>query len=259
MIKIDNIHQFNNTFLSLISKVCDNVCLKIDSKKIYSITSSSDNTIVIFSTFMQENEIDPTEPITGDRSVDSSGSSCIRLNIPDISRLMRILGCISDTSITLDVDSNCIKYKTPSMRFKYHLLEDGIISVPAVSIRKIKQLDFKYSFNINKTDVLSLIKGSSLVADVDKLYFSVENAHVYAEITDKETSNTDSFAQKVAETYTGEGEFEQMSINFEILRIISGLRFENIKVRVNTDVNVLMFETIIDTVKHNFICTTYVR
>lgn len=259
MIKIDNIQQFNSTFLSLLSKVCDNVCLKVDKDKIYSITSSNDNTIVIFSTYVQDNEIPDSEPIARDRSVDPSGSSCIRLNIPDISRLMRILGCISDPSIALDIDSNCIKYKTSSMRFKYHLLEDGIISVPAVSIDKIKKLDFKYTFNINKTDVLSLIKGSSLVADVDKLYFSVENDHVYAEITDKETSNTDAFAQKVAESYTGEGEFDQMSINFEILRIISGLRFENIKVRVNTDVNVLLFETIIDKVKHNFICTTYVR
>ena len=56
MIKIDNISHFNNTFLSLISKVCDNACIKVDSEKLYSITNSSDNTIVIFSTYKQINE-----------------------------------------------------------------------------------------------------------------------------------------------------------------------------------------------------------
>ncbi len=50
-----------------------------------------------------------------------------------------------------------------------------------------------------------------------------------------------------------------MSISFEILRIISGLRFNDIKIRINTDVNVLLFEVVIDNVKHNFICTTYIR
>ena len=248
MIKIDNISHFNNTFLSLISKVCDNACIKVDSEKLYSITNSSDNTIVIFSTYKQINETDS-----------------LNLNIPDINRLIRILGCVRETGVSLDVDTNCIKYNSPNIRFKYHLLEDGIISVPSVSIDKIKKLDFKYTFKISRDDVLSLIKGSSLVADVDKLYFYVESGSVYAEITDKETSNTDSYTQKISEGYnmickSGEDTgFDQMSISFEILRIISGLRFDNIKVRINTDVNVLLFEVIIENAKHNFICTTYVR
>ena len=181
------------------------------------------------------------------------------MNIPDLNRLSRTIGCIRDKDIDLEVDSNCIKYSSSNVRFKYHLLEDGIIAVPSVSIDKIKKLDFKYTFNLHKNDVLSLIKGSSLVTDVDKLYFYVEQGGVYAEITDKETSNTDSYTQKIADEYKGEDEFDQMSISFEVLRIISSLQFDSIKVRVNTDVNVLLFEVEIENVKHNFICTTYVR
>ncbi|MBP01557.1 MAG: hypothetical protein CMM25_01935 [Rhodospirillaceae bacterium] len=246
MIKIDNINHFNNTFLSLVSKVCDNACIKVDNKQIYSVTNSSDNTIVIFSTYKQDNEY-----------------KSLNLNVPDVNRLMRILSCVTDNDIKLDVDTNCIKYNSPDVRFKYHLLEDGIISVPAVSIDKIKQLDFKYSFNVDRESIMSLIKGSSLVADVDKLYFYHEEECVYAEITDKETSNTDSYTQKIADKWKSKGDddkgFDQMSISFEILRIISGLRFDTIKIRINTDVNVLLFEVVIDNVKHNFICTTYIR
>jgi len=106
--------------------------------------------------------------------------------------------------------------------------------------------------------VLSLIKGSSLMTDADKLYFYVQDGGVYAEITDKETQNTDSYTQLVCENF-GDVEFKQMSINFEILRILSSLRFENVRVRINTDVNVLLFEVEIENIKHNFICTTYVR
>ena len=246
MIKIDNISHFNNTFLSLISKVCDNACIKVDSNKIYSITNSSDNTIVIFSTYKQDNKCE-----------------LLNLNVPDVNRLMRILSCINDRDVDLNIDTNCIKYSSSDVRFKYHLLEDGIISVPAVSIDKIKKLDFDFSFNVERDSIMSLIKGSSLVADVDKLYFYHEDGSVYAEITDKETSNTDSYTQKISDGWTSISKnssgFDQMSISFEILRIISGLRFDSIKIRINTDVNVLLFEVVIDNVKHNFICTTYIR
>jgi len=243
IVKIDNLDQFVSCFLSLISKVCDNICLKIDGDKIFSITNSSDNTIVVLSTFKQTNTIDNT----------------IKLNIPDITRFLRVMSCISNTTANLDIDSNCIKYKSPNARFKYHLLEDGIIKVPGVSMEKIKKLSFKHTFYLSKSAVLSLIKGSSLVTDIDKLYFFVEDGSIFAEITDKESSNVDSYTQKISDDYTGEGVFEQMVINFEILRMISSLKFDKIKVKINTDVNVLIFEVEIENTKHNFICTTYVR
>lgn len=244
-IAIDDVKQFNRTFLSLICKVCDNACVKVDSKKIFSITSSSDNTIVIFSTYAQSNDID----------------SSLKLNIPDITRFSRVINCINKDTGVFDIDSNCIKYNSKSVRFKYHLLEDGIISVPGVSLDKIKKLNFSYSFEISKQCVLSLIKGSSLVLDVDKLYFFIDDktGGVFAEITDREASNTDSYTQLVSPECTGTGTFDQMSINFEIMRIISSLQFDNIRVKINTDVNVLIFEVEIGNTKHNFICTTYVR
>jgi len=169
MIKIDNIKNFTTSFLSLISKTSESVCIKVDSNKIYSVTSSGDNTIVVFSTYKQQNDLQDN----------------LKLNIPDINRLNRLLNCVNENNIELDHDSNCIKYKSKTVRFKYHLLEDGIITVPAVSIDKIKKLSFDYNFNISKSCVLSLIKGSSLMTDADKLYFYVQDNSVYAEITDK--------------------------------------------------------------------------
>ena len=233
-IEIDNLNQFTGSFLSLISKVCDNFCLKVSGDKLYSITSSSDNTIVVLSTFKQDNK-------------DISSG---RLNIPDITRFLRVMSCINEPKAVLEHDSNCLKYK---------LLEDGIINVPGISMEKIKNLTFNHSFHIDKSAVLSLIKGSSLVTDIDKLYFFIEDGGVHAEITDRETSNVDSYTQKISDSYNGDGEFEQMVINFEILRMISSLRFDKIKIKINTDVNVLIFEVEIDKTKHNFICTTYVR
>jgi len=242
MIKIDNLKNFTNSFLSLISKTSESVCLKVDENKIYSVTSSSDSTIVVFSTCKQKNDI----------------QNKINLNIPDINRLTRLLGCINENNIDLTHDSNCIKYRSKNIRFTYHLLEDGIITVPAVSIDKIKKLTFEHTFNISKEDILSLIRGSSLMTDADKLYFYVQDNGVYAEITDKETQNTDSYTQLVCDDFKDK-EFKQMSINFEILRMLSGLRFDNVCIKINTDVNVLLFEVEIENIKHNFICTTYVR
>lgn len=242
MIKIDNIKHFTGSFLSLVSKTSESACLKIDNNKIYCVTSSGDNTIVVFSTYKQHND-----------AVDS-----LKLNIPDINRLNRLLSCIQDNDIQLDHDNNCLRYKSKNVRFKYHLLEDGIITTPAVSIEKIKKLSFNHTFDLSKTCILSLIKGSSLMTDADKLYFYVEDNCVYAEITDKETHNTDSYTQLVCEQFDDD-DFNQMSINFEILRMLSSLRFDQVRVRINTDVNVLLFEVEIENIKHNFICTTYVR
>lgn len=242
MIKINNLKNFTSTFLSLISKTCESVCIKVDKDKIYSVTSSSDNTIVVFSTFKQSNELEQN----------------LKLNIPDINRFTRLLSCVNETDIELSHDSNCLRYKSKNVRFKYHLLEDGIITVPAVSIDKIKKLSFEHVFEMKHEDITSLIKGSSLMTDADKLYFYVQDGDIYAEITDKETQNTDSYAQQVYQGFTG-GEFKQMSINFEILRMLSGLRFDHVTIRINTDVNVLLFEVDVSNIKHNFICTTYVR
>ena len=242
MIKIDDLKSFTTSFLSLLSKTCDSACINIDHEKIYCVTSNGDNTIVVFSTYQQSNDVE----------------NKIKCNIPDINRLTRLFSCINSPTATIEHDNNCLRYKSSSVRFTYHLLEDGIITVPAVSIDKIKKLTFNHVFKISKNDILSLIKGSSLMTDADKLYFSVQDQGVFAEITDKETQNTDSYTQLVHDQYTGEM-FKEMSINFEILRILSSLRFEHVQVRVNTDVNVLLFEVITDNIKHTFICTTYVK
>lgn len=241
MIKIDNLPAFTSSFLSLVSKTSEGVCLKVDSEKIHCITSSGDNTIVTFSTYKQDNENDQS----------------IRLNIPDVNRLNRLLTCVNSKSGELQYDNNCIKYRSNDVRFTYHLLEDGIITVPAVSIDKIKKLAFEHQFKIDKQNILSLIKGSSLMLNADKLYFYTEDKNIYAEITDKETHNTDSYTQLIsADT---DITFDQMSINFEVLRILSSLNFPSVNVKINTDVNVLLFEVEIENIKHNFICTTYVR
>lgn len=243
MIQINNISRFNNDFLGLLSKINDSICLKVDADKMFAITASNDNTIVVYSCYKQQQ---------------SNITDRLTLNIPDISRLTRIFSCLSTDSVSINVDSNCLSYQSPETRFKYYLLEDGILSTPAVSIDKIKKLSFDSSFNIAKDDVLKVIKGSSLTSQVDKLYFFTEQNKVFAEVTDKEIANTDSYTQLISNKLTGNS-FDPLSINFEIFRMISSLKFTNVNVRVNTDVKVLLFEVDIEDTKHNFICSTYVK
>jgi len=243
MIQINNISRFNNDFLGLLSKINDSICLKVDSDKMFAVTASNDNTIVVYSRYKQQ-QADITDRLT--------------LNIPDISRLTRIFSCLSTDNVSINVDSNCLSYKSTETRFKYYLLEDGILSSPAVSIDKIKKLSFDSSFNIAKDDVLKVIKGSSLTSQVDKLYFFTESNKVFAEVTDKEIANTDSYTQLISNTLTGNS-FDPLSINFEIFRMISSLKFTNVSVKVNTDVKVLLFEVDIEDTKHNFICSTYIK
>ena len=62
----------------------------------------------------------------------------VTLNIPDISKLINAINCINTDELQLEYESNSIKYSSPDISFKLHLLEDGIISTPAVNIVKLK-------------------------------------------------------------------------------------------------------------------------
>ena len=53
------------------------------------------------------------------------------LNIPDINRLIKVFSCIDNDNIDIELDNNRLRYTSDNINFKYHLLEDGIITTPS--------------------------------------------------------------------------------------------------------------------------------
>lgn len=227
-IKIKNRTSLIGDFLSPIGKLTENTVVKVRKNELFSLSTSNDGTLIVSCTMSQENKIDET----------------LYLNIPDINKLIKVLSCIPDDDIELLFDNNNIRYKSNNVGFKYHLLEDGIIEPPAVDLNKIKNIDFKFKFTVNSNTINQLVKGSTFTTDTNKIYFKTENGCVFADLTDKQKHNVDSYSQQITDSYKGEELAKELALSFETIRIISSIHFNEMHVNVNPDLNVFLFQII---------------
>lgn len=246
-IQINDREKFVKDFLTPLSKLNESVVLKITSENIHSLSSSSDGTLILYAVYDQQNNISP-----------SALETPLKLNVPDINKLVKVLSCINETDIELEVDDNSINYKSSDVGFKFHLLEDGIITAPSISIEKIKKLTFDSEFSLPYNNVISVLKGSTFTTDTDKIYFYTKDGAVYGKLTDLDRHNVDVYTQKIADEFKGTPLQTALPLNFETIRIICSLRFKNLKVSVNTDMKVFIFDIINEDVKLNFISSAYI-
>lgn len=235
VIKIDNRSSFINNFLSPICKLTENIVIKVRPNEFNAISSSSDGTLIVNCTVPQENSLDDT----------------IFLNIPDINKLIKVLGCINTDDVEITYNNNNLEYKSSNIGFKYHLLEDGIIDPPSVDINKIKSIDFPCKFDVAPDTINQLIKASTFTTDTNKIYFSISGQAVNVTLTDKQRHNIDSYSQQLSDNYSGPEISKELPMSFETIRIISSIRFENLKIHINPDLNVFLFQ--IETAQSNIV------
>jgi len=202
--------------------------------------SAADNTVILYAQY----NIDCEEV----------EEQCI-FNLPDLNRLIKILQCVDKDKITLQLETNHIKYNSNDVRFKYHLLDDGILSSPPVSVDKIKETvkNYNTSWKLPYTSLITLIKNGSFALDINKVYIFTRDGCVYAEIDDKERHNVDSFCMKLCNGYYGDDISEPLPVSFETIRVLSGIRCDDINVYVNTELNVFTFEINTNDIKMTYI------
>ena len=224
ILKIKNKNDFVDKFLSPISKINENAVIKVNTDKISSLITTNDETLILYVVY-------------ADAAVETIQCN---LNIPDINRLIKVFSCIDHDNIDIELDNNRLRYTSENVNFKYHLLEDGIITTPSVSFEKIKQLNFTSSFTIRSSDVSSLIKASTFTVDTDKLYIYTNAGKVLCELTDKQKHNIDSFSRVLSESYTGDEILTSIPLNFETFRLMSSLRFDECSVNLDPEKKVLL-------------------
>jgi hypothetical protein len=235
-IKIKNKSHFIKNFLSPISKIADASILEIKEGKLSCLTCTSDNSII----YHVEYPID----------VDFEDNQT--LNCPDIKKFIKALDTIkSDENISFDLDNNNLSYKDKTLRFKYHLQEDGIIKKPKLSLQKLNETEFHSSFVLENDLIRELIKGSVFSSDSNKIYISGNKEGVDAELTDKTRNNIDTITLKICDSLEGD-EFDSLSLNFEIFRIMDVSASKEIKVKINNKKGLVLFE-----LKNNYNKMTY--
>jgi hypothetical protein len=237
ILTIPDKEDFLNSFLTPLSRVADSAVLKLADNSITSIIATGDNTLVVHASYTNV-QFDKTK----------------NLNIPDLKKLCRVFSCIEDKSCSFDISSNYIGFETPAIRFKYHLYEDNIIKTPKqINLEKLKQLPFDGRFNIPYTSITSLIKGSSVATETNKLYLSFKGSDVMGELTDKTRANTDSYGIKIADNYSGEQINTYLPLNFELFRIISCMKFKSLAAEIAAKRGLLTLDTSTETSSMKFI------
>ena len=243
ILEINNVQAFVADFLTPVSKVNENCILKITNTGYQTVVTSADNVLILYAVYGQKNNIE----------------SDISLNIADISKLVKILNCLDEDKIELIFKGNNLQYISDNINFTYHLLADGILSNPGIDIKKIKDLEFDFKFNIANSTIINLIKGSTFTAETNKIYFYTKNNAVHGQLTDLQKQNVDVYSQKISDEYIGEPLNEPIPVSFELIRNMSSLRSESIKTKLCNSNKVFLFNSNRDEANLTYIASAFVN
>jgi hypothetical protein len=221
-------------FIDSFSKINDSFIAEVKEDSISVITSSSDNTLISY----------------GDYKCKSTYST--NLNIPDCKKLVRVLDTINSDVIDLKINTNNLEYTSNSVKFKYHLFEDGFLQKPSLSLEKIKNFTFDITFSLTKQQLSSIIKGSTFATETNKLYLYTEEDKLIAELTDKARHNSDSYTMALG---TVDFKLQPVSLNFDNVRLLTLLN-DVITVNINTKYGVIIIVTSNDTTKISYLISS---
>jgi len=243
IISINEKENLINKFLNPISNISDLSVLTIDSNKITSLNKTADNNVVLFA------EI----PYSGD------SNTKIDLNIPNVKKLIKILETIDGSNVEFTINNNNLEYKSSHTKFKYHLLENGIITIPSINLNKVNSFEWDTEFIITYDKFTQLHKSSTFITDSNKIYFYAENGQIHAELNDHTRSNIDCYSTIIAEGYKGEPIDTPIPLSFDVFRMLYVVKNAEIAVKINSTKGVAIFDILGDGYKLQYITTALVK
>lgn len=228
-LKLKNKTSFVKSFLLPISKISDSAVLEPKERDgeffLSCLCCTADNSVFLYVEY----------------PIDEKVEDDILFNCYDIKKFIRAIDAISHTdNVSFEIENNNLSYKDKFLRFKYHLLEDGIIKKPKMNLKMVDETEFQTSFILDKESIKNLIKGSVFSCDSNKIYISTNKEGVHAELTDKTKKNIDTITLTVSDEYKGD-EIENIPICFDIFRIMENANNE-IYVKINKERGIVIFE-----------------
>lgn len=240
-ISIPDRKLFLSGFLSPLSKISDSCVINLHDNGFDSLVCTSDSSVILSTNYKLDVDIDAP----------------IHLNIADIKKIIKVLDCIPDDSIVLTLDKNNITYNNKNIKFKYHLLEDGIITIPKINLCKVQEIQFPVKFTFEYKMLLDLLRGSTFATDSNKVYLYSGSGKIHGDLTDKARHNIDSFTIPICD-YNGP-ELEPICLNFELIRIISSVRVKQLDCLINPKLGVIVFQINSGNITTKYIASSLVK
>lgn len=232
---------FLNHFLLPLSKINDSCVITVSNDALTSVVCTSDSSVILHTSYKVETNVKSPKD----------------LNIADVRKVIKAFDCIAGDSFKFSVDENNLSYSGPEIRFKYHLLEDGIITKPKINVEKLGDLSFPITFTVQYKTLLELLRGSTFTTESNKLYLYSENNKIFGDLTDRARHNVDSLSLPLCD-YSGPP-LESLCLNFELIRIISGVRVKQLECRVNPKIGIIVFQIADGDVKAKYIASSLVK
>jgi len=221
--------KFIEKYLKTVNRICDSCILRIEEDNISSISSTPDNVVILY--------------IKGKLPTNTNFTD--KINIIDIKRFLCGLDCLDSNEIELQLNENYIKCSSKNSEdntfFKYHLVDDSVMSKSTFSVKKIAQLTFDTEFKIPINCQKKIMSAYSFSSDCSKLYLKEKDGSIFAEINDLTQHNRDSVEIKITDSYIGDCINSPIPINIEIFKTLSYGKDSNITVKLNKEFNVLVF------------------
>lgn len=240
ILTIKNKDNFLKNFLNPISRLDTSISLDLKETEVSTIVHNNSN-IFLKATSRVETESYVNRTLT----------------LPDVIKLIKILSCIEQESINLNIDTNCITYSDTNNKFKYHLFDSSVINNNTFDFSKIDEIDFDTNFILTRDKNSTILKALPFVTESSKLYLCTKDEKVYAELSDKKLHNVDSYTTLISENYNGQEISQELILDIELFRLISTLSFDNCTIYINSKFKMLKIEMNIDNCKLLFVSTSF--
>ena len=247
-----NRKPFLNEFLTPLNKISDKGIFVIKRDGIECLSCSAydkkEQTIILYTKYLDTFEFD-------------QNVQDIRVNIPNIAKLISVFSFLREDQIKLVLDNNSISYKSSDtgMSFRYHLLEDGVLEIPTVNMNNIYKMGFDFECSITNSTLKTLLKGSSFADQTNKIYLYTKDGKVHGLLTDENIKNIDNIEFVLSDVYAGFDIKKKIPMSLEIYRVISMLNFDTIQLKINVEKGIIMFEIKTDNYLLQYIVTALVK
>jgi hypothetical protein len=216
---------FINNFLKPLNNFSETGIFNLEKNKITALVSSIDNTTILYAQYLLDKEYEQRQT----------------LNIPNIDKFINSLKVIDANEIELILNSNNIQYQSSTLKFKFHLYEDGILSSPKINIDKVNSFNYDVNFEIDGSVLGRLIKSSLITPEITKVYLYSQDNKIHAELTDRTISNSDMFSFCVVEEYSGSPITTPIPLMLSPIRALSSLNL-GANISINNEYGIVQFK-----------------
>jgi hypothetical protein len=226
-------------FLDSLSKLSDSAILTIKDGGISALSTNIDASLFLWNSM----------PVECDDDIST-------LNIPSLSKLKSALDlCESSEFIELTLNRNNLEYRGSSVKFKYHLHEDGVLMKSKTSLEKLKSLKYDISTVFSRSFLKSFLKAATSFSKITKLHLYTDDDHLMWSLKDSTIANSDVFTMKGNEV---DFELDSLILNIDNIRLMQ-FPTDNINLKINTSLGIAKIELKYGSVDLNYTISSLIK